>query len=368
MSLMATPKTFQIAVSLPTFLPQAPTQRNWKYKEEKDIGYKYFKTNDVEGEPNTNYSYNETANAVCRLVNPAREITAREIETLGEIFKGAKVKDELEPKKVELFLNTYGQIGLADYARREKFSRPFTPDQGEMTGQQFASLCGIHPRFVENIEKVRKENPKEWATRLMRLQWGREIPFSWIQKDLFELNYVILILASLQKNYTSQKSIYSLENKWGKERNRFLLATDRAVVPFGKNETYRPQDSKIWSIEERILEAEWEKFASNLNRFITPISRNVFSTQAREKIALENCGIETWIVCSIVQSQASFTQKRCANPTCQKPFFPRRAIKRFCGSACESTVRTRRNRAKNKKKSSGKSQKKAQAKGKKKNG
>ena len=39
----------------------------------------------------------------------------------------------------------------------------------------------------QNVEKFRKQNKDDWRKRILRIQWGLEIPFSWIQKDLFAL-------------------------------------------------------------------------------------------------------------------------------------------------------------------------------------
>lgn len=366
MSLMATPKPFQITVSLPTLQPIAPTRRDWIYKEDKNLGYRYFKTDEVEGEENDLYRFSETANALLRLVNPAREVTAEEIEKSGGFLRGARIKENLEPKEIEKFLNSYGQIGRADYSRREKFSRAFTPDGGEMTAQQFASICGIHPNYLANIEKERKTKPDQWRKRIIRLHWGTEIPFDWIEKDLFDLARTVRILSALEKDYIGDKPFFYLENKWGKARNRFLIASERVAVPLGKDENYKPQDRDLWTVSERILSAEWENFANNLNRFVSPVTRLVFATDSRERIARDNVGIETWLICSIVQTRAKFAEKRCANEKCQRQFFNERSHKRFCSTACESTVRTRRFRAKQKN-SSGKSQKKKKAKGKKTN-
>lgn len=366
MSLMGTLKPLRIAVALPPALPKYPTIRKWIYKEDKDLGYRYFITEDLVGKENTKFLPSETANALTRLVNPSRAITAKEVEELGGLFKGASVRDDLEPKEVENFLNLYGQIGRADYARREKLSRPLTLDQGELSAEQFKVLCGSSERGLTGVRKEIKENPKAWRERVKRLAEGVEIPFSWIEKDLFDLAKTVRILGALEKNWEKSVPFFSLTIKRGWELNRFLLGADLVVVPFGKDEHYKPL-SDLWSVPERIINAQWEGLATNLNRFVSPVSRNVFSTQARDEIAKSNSGIETWLICHIAHTLAKFSDKKCANPDCQKPFFNERRLKRYCDTPCQNTERSRRNRAK-KKNSSAKGQKKKQTKGRKPNG
>jgi len=365
-SLMGTLKPLRIAVALPTASPQYPTIRKWIYKEDKALGYRYFITEDKEAKKNWAFLPSETASALLRLVNPSREITAKEVEELGGLFKGASVRDDLEPKKVEEFLNLYGQIGRADYARREKLSRPLTLDQGELSAEQFKVLCGASERGLVGIRKEIKENPQAWRNRVRRLADGLEIPFSWIEKDLFDLAKSVRILGALEKNWERGVPFYSLTIKRGSELNRFLIGADLVVIPFGKDERYQPL-SDLWSVRERVIEAQWEGLASNLNRFVSPVSRNVFSTKARDEIAEGNSGIETWLICHITQTTAKFAERRCLNRSCQKFFFNERKVKRFCSDSCATTQRSR-NRREREKNSSGKSQKKAQAKGKKKNG
>jgi len=365
-SLMETLKPLRIAVALPPSAPKYPTIRKWIYKEDKDLGYRYFITEDIEGKENQKFLPSETANAVTRLVNPFREITAKEVEEeWGGYFTGTFVKEDLEPKEVEKFLNLYGQIGRADYSRREKLSRPFTLDQGELSAEQFKTLCGASERGLTGIRKEIKENPKAWRMRVRRLAEGVEIPFSWIEKDLFDLAKTIRILGALEKNWVKGVPFFSLTIKRGWELNRFLLGAELVVIPFGKNERYQPL-SDLWSVSDRAINGQWEGLAKNLNRFVSPVSRNVFSTQARDEIAQSNSGIETWLVCYIAQTSAKFAEKKCANPSCQRPFFNEKRTKRYCSTSCQNTVRSRKFRDK-KKNSSGKSQKKSKAKGQKKN-
>lgn len=367
-SLMDTPKPFQITVALPSASPKYPTVRKWSYKEDKALGYRYLESREVQGKQNTLYLFSETANALLSLVNPARDFTAEEIKRWGDDAKGFTIKDDLEPIKVQDFLNRYGQIGRADYARREKFSRAFTPDGGELTAQQFAQLCDIDPRLIPNIEKFRKQNKDDWRKKILRIQWGLEIPFSWIQKDLFDLASTVRILASLEKHWESGNPIYYLKPVRSKALRAFLLASERVSVPFGKDENFKPLDTK-WSISERLIESDWEKFAGNLNRFISPITKNLVSTEKRDQIELDNVGIETYLIFSILQTTAEFAERRCANPSCNKQFFFERSTKTYCEESCQTTARVKRWRANKKKKnSSAKGQKKKQTKGRKPNG
>lgn len=360
MSHMETLKPLHLTVALPSALMSFPTIRKWTYIEEKELGYRCFITEDLSGKENRTFLPSETANALTRMVKPSRAITAKEVESMGNLFQGASVRDELDPKEVEEFLNRYGQIGRADYARRERISRPFTSDQGELSAEQFKYLCGATEKGLSGIKREIKENPKAWRMRVQRLAQGVEIPFAWIEKDLFDLAKTVRILGALEKNWEKGTPFYSLKLKRGKQLNRFLLGSDLVALPFGKDENFKPL-SDLWNVSNRIINSQWEGLANNLNRFISPVSRNVFSTKAREQIAQENSGIETWLICHIAQTTAEFSEKRCENPDCQILYFRERRTKRYCTTSCQNTERSRRNRAR--KNSSGKSRKRKEAKG-----
>ena len=62
--------------------------------------------------------------------------TAEEIKKWGDEAKGFTIKEDLEPIKVQEFLNRYGQIGRADYARHFHTGEPghSLPQTGRQRG------------------------------------------------------------------------------------------------------------------------------------------------------------------------------------------------------------------------------------------
>lgn len=375
-SLMETDKALKLTVALPVTPSPLPRLRKWVYKVDEEINYHFFESREVEFEEQDLFQWNETADALLNLVEPVRGLTAEEKEFWGEEEREFKAtllaRDVTKPEKIADFLNRYGQIGLADDLRRARLSRSFTPDGGELTFQQFQSLCGLSYYRNSDLEAKRikalkrKFNDRQYRMeRVNRILWGMEIPFAWVEKDLFDLYKCVRIFLSLDKKYISSDSSYfSISLTRGKLLRRFLLASQLVALPEGKEEDYKPLSS-LWNIPNKRIENAWTEFANNLNRFLSPISRKTVSTEEMLFKAREVVGLETWITYSFLESRAQYSEIPCQNYKCQKPTIRIRSTKRFCSEACQSTVRGRKHRAKN---SSGKSQRKVKAKGKKKNG
>jgi hypothetical protein len=373
-SLMATSKALKLSVALPPAPIGAPRLRQWALKEDKEIGYRYLESRDLEFKAQDFLVWNEVADALLNLVEPIRELTLEEKKRYGE-GESFTMRDETSPDQILSFLNTYGQVGLADYNRRASFLRPFTLDGGELTSEQFRALVNLpHYKKESDRKKQARALKEKFANhsyrfeRLNRISWGFEIPLVWVERDLFDLYKCVRIILALDKNYTKENIPYfSLTMTQSRALRNFLLASQKVAVPLGKSEDYKYLKSNRWKIDDKVVKAEWEKFAINLNRFLTPISKNSVYSDLSLKESQKTLGVETWLAYKMLESRADYSEKVCQRAKCGKPYVGQRNTKRFCSKSCATTQRVQIWKEK-KRNSSGKSRKKAQAKGKKKNG
>lgn len=370
MSLMATRNPSQLGVSLPNASPFLPTLREWRFSTDFEGGFRFLEAKAPQAgerfQTQSKYTFNEVASELLGLVEPIRLMTAQELEKQG-LGAGWGIREELEPSEVVGFLNRFGQIALGDYLRRAQLQRPYTLDKGELTPEQALSLFGIHQKYFPRVAKVFKEEPNKWRLMIRKIQSGDLIPFAWVEKDLLDLARCIRILLSLDKNYKEGETYWSLPTTHSRKRRRFLLASELVFVPRGKDEEYRELE-KFWLVDERKVEAEWQKFAFNLNRFLTPITFNAVKREIGNENLQKSLGIETWLAYEILKSRASLADKRCERKDCQRQFVALKSTRRYCSDTCSGVERNRKAREQERKKnSSGKSQKKKKAKGKKAN-
>lgn len=313
---------------------------------------------ELEGSENTAFTFNETATALGRLIAPIREMTATELKAFPH-FEGWFVLDDLEPDKILQFINQYGQIGLADYHRRDKFNLPMTRTSQGLGVEQFCALVGIiSPKQVQQAKAYFKKNPQDLMKRTLRIYWGTEVPLVWIEKDLRELFKCVRILEILKNKKTQS---FNLEQ--GAELRRLISASDRApfVIPFGKNSgTYLPTSPK-WDFPQRQREALVNDFVSNVNRFLQPVTRYPIRTEAIEAKNFQNCGIETFLIESLLATDTQFKEGLCKKPSCRRPYYQQRSTKEFCSTECATAERVKKHREK-KKVSVQKARKKATAK------
>ena len=372
-SFMETDKALQLGVAFPAVPIAFPRLRKWVLKEDKEIGYQYLENREIEYQPQDLFVWNEVANALLNLVEPIRELTVEEKKIYGE-SEDLTARDSTPSEKIVSFLNTYGQVGLADYHRRLKFNRPHTTDRGELTPEQFRVLVDL-PDYQRKIDREKQskalaskfQDNKFRLERINRISWGYEIPLNWVERDLFDLYKCVRILLALRENQDEFDSpLFSLTLKRSRALRRFLLASQRVAVPLGEGEDFRYLKDKRWQISDKIIETEWEMFVWNLNRFLFPITKNVIYTQKSLEQSNLTMGVETWISYQMLQSEARYSEGICLNPKCQKAYVGQKITKKYCDTACATTARSRKFRAK-KKNSSGRSQKKAKAKGKKRN-
>jgi hypothetical protein len=336
---MRTANSLHLSVTLPTAPLCAPMLKKAKLVE-LDFGYRAV-SYDLTGEPNEGFKFNDTATALGRLIAPIREMTAQELTKFPE-FQGWFVLENLEPSKVIEFLNVYGQIGLADYGRREKFNLPRTKTSQGLEVEQFCALVGVH--HLSQIQKAKtyfKKNPEDLAKRILRIWWGTEVPMAWVERDIRELFKCVRILEIL-KNKKAQE--FNLEQ--GPELRRLIHASDKApfVIPFGKDSgNYRPTSDK-WNLPIRHRQALVNDFASNVNRFLQPITRYPIRTEVVNEKNAQNCGIETFLIQSIFSTDTQFKEGLCKRPSCRRPYYKQRSTREFCSTSCATAQRVKKHR------------------------
>lgn len=371
MSLMATRNPYQLGVSLTNASPFFPTVREWRFATDFEGGFRFIEAKAIPAgekfEIQSDYTFNELATHLLGFVEPIRLMSPQELEKQG-LGTGWGIREDLEPSEVVNFLNHFGQIALGDYLRRAQLQRPHTLDKGELTPEQALSILGIHQKYLPKVKKVFKEEPNKWRLMIRKIQSGDLIPFAWVEKDFLDLAKCVRILLKLEKNYNEGETYFSLPITHSEKLRRFLVASELVFVPRGREEEYRKLD-EFWLVDKRKIEAEWQKFAFNLNRFLMPITFNAVKREIQSEILQKSLGIETWIIYEWLRSKASLLDKRCERKDCQNQFVALRSIRLYCSDTCSGVERNRKAReSKGKKNSSGKSRKKKKAKGKKKDG
>ena len=334
---MATTKPFHLTVSLRP-RPIFPAIRQATFKVEKKIGFRYFEYGEnVEIQDMKPLS--ETMEAVLNLITPARALTEKELEE-WQVSKdsGWLAEDDLEPLMVEEFLNTYGQIGLANYLRREAMNNLITP-------QVFIGKGRIAYRYLEELQK---EDSALFRKRIRRIYSGEIIPFSWVEDDLRRLAKCIRMKVAIDKNRSEGYEEISLTHS--KQLRRIIHAWGKSglAIPLNKDSgNYLPQKTS-WLISEREKEFILQDFVSSINNFLRPISQAI-TTEATEEIAQKNSGIETAICYEIFSRIEPLLERICVNPKCKKPFLIQRSTKTYCSNRCADYVRLKEWKAKNKK-------------------
>jgi hypothetical protein len=334
---MATTKPFHLTVSLRP-RPIFPSIRQATFKVEKKIGFRYFEYGEnVEIEDMKPIS--ETMEAVLNLISPARALTEKELSE-WQVCKesGWLAEDDLEPLVVEEFLNTYGQIGLANYYRRETMNNLMTP-------QVFIAQARIPYKYLDILKK---EDSAIFRKRIRRIWSGEIIPLSWVEDDLRRLAKCIRMKVAIDKNRSEGYEEISLTHS--KQLRRMIHAWGKSglAIPFHKDSgEYLPQKS-TWLLSERQKEFIFQDFVSSINNFLSPISKAI-TTEATEEISQKNSGIETAICYEIFSRIEPLLERICANPKCKRPFLIQRSTKTYCSTRCADYVRHKEWKARNKK-------------------
>ena len=339
---MNTAKSLLLGVTLPVTPIPFPALKQAKLLTETEFQYQAI-TYPIAGEIQYSYTFNEIATELSKVISPVRALTVKELEQFGHLgFELAL--DNLEPKKVLDFINRFGIVGVSDYSRREKLSRPMTIDKGELTAEQFISLVGI----IGEKERAKtrayfRKNPDELRKKAMRLWWGTEVPFSWIEQDLRDLYRCIRILEILKP-----KKDFEFNLTRSPELRRLITASDKAPfeIPYRKDSgTYRTLDTK-WDISQAQRESLVNTFATNINRFLQPITRQPLQTQAQRETNQLTFGIEPFVIYSILTTQGGFKGAFCKKEDCRIFFYRQRITKEYCSDPCAGAQRQKKHRAK----------------------
>jgi hypothetical protein len=200
----------------------------------------------------------------------------------------------------------------------------------------------IHPKGIEQTKAYFKKNPDEFFKRMLRIYFGTEIPFVFVQKDLRDLFRCVRILEILK---SKEEKRFDLRN--GAELRRLMYASDMApfVIPRGKDSgRYKELDPK-WQISKTQKEGLVNNFASNVNRFIQPITRFPLQTEVQAQINQRAFGVETFLVYSILMTEGEFREKFCIKETCGRPFYAQRSSREYCSTECNNADRQKRYRA-----------------------
>jgi hypothetical protein len=334
---MRTANSLHLSVTLPTAPLCWPIAKKAKLVE-LEFGYRAI-SYEMQGLENRTFKFNETATALGRLIAPIRELTATELKAFPEL-EGWFVLDDLDPSKILDFINRYGQIGLADYNRRDKFNLPMTKTSRGLSVEQFCSLVGVID--TSQIQKAKiyfKKNPDDLMKRTMRIFWGTEVPMAWIEKDIRQLFRCVRILEILKK-----KKSQSFNLEQSPELRRLIHASDKTpfIIPFGKDPgNFRPLDSK-WNLPQMHRKTLVDEFNTNVNRFLQPITRYPIHTEELVARNLQNCGIETFLIQSLLATDTQFREGFCRRPSCRRPFYKQRSTKECCSDQCATALRVKK--------------------------
>ena len=315
-----------------------PAIRQATFKEVKKIRYRYFEYSenvDIQDSP-----ISDTIEAVLNLITPARALTEKELaEWQVSKESGWLAIDDLEPKTVEDFLNTYGQIGLANYYRREAMTRLLTP-------VTFASAVGINKvEFITTLKSEWSKDSKVYFQRIQRIHDGLEIPFKWVEDDLRRLAKIIRVKVALDKNKSEGYEEIYLENS--KQLRRLIHALGHSGMPipeYKDSGNYAPLSNK-WVLSERKKVAYLNQFISEVNGFLSPVSKAIYS-EANKVLAQKNSGIETAICHYLFSRIEPLSQAICKNDLCRKVFIMHRTDQEFHSQQCATNYRVRKHRGK----------------------
>ena len=341
--LMHTANPLLLGVTLPVTPIPFPALKQARLVIETDYPYQAI-SYPLDGQAQEAFTFSETATALAKVISPVRALTVKELETYGAFFETALALDSLEPEKVLAFINRFGIVGVADYSRREKFSRPMTLDKGELTSEQFCALVGIiGTREQAKTKAYFKKNPDELRKKAMRFHWGTEVPFAWIEKDLRDLYRCIRILEILK-----EKDEFQFNLKQSQELRRLIWASDKAPfeIPYRAGAgTFKPSNDK-WNFSQRHREDLVNTFVTNINRFLQPITRTPLQTQTQSETNRHFFGIEPFIIYSILSTQGGFKGAFCKRTECRIFFYRQRVTREYCSDSCAGALRQVKHRAK----------------------
>lgn len=362
---MTTPKALKLRVTLPSLAIPYPRIRKASLGQE---GVFEFVEYSDDGQSFSKYSHNETANELLRLIEPHRQLTVKELDQLLNITEKSEKLDsklvgvfeipDLNTEKILAFINTYGQMGLANLSRREKFERRMTKDGFEMSVDEFCAR--IAPKY--NLSRTfaneyYNKNPKKLYEHCEAIVRGLRVPLRWIEQDIRATGRAIKAIAFLNERHKKDDERF-IPLDGVKALRNFLGAIDQAPfeIPRGKSASEIHKFHPAWKIEPQQVERLVATFLSEINSLLQPLTRSPL--QSDLKPLTQNFCVESYLLYSILTTESQFVERYCQKSDCGRPFYPERSTRTYCSTRCGDYVRQKEHREKKKKVSTSSSGKK----------
>jgi endogenous inhibitor of DNA gyrase (YacG/DUF329 family) len=314
------------------------------------------------GKTVASHSYNKMAGELLALIEPLRQLTIAELdESLGltppqgeegqnrKLINTFKARD-FDQDKVLAFINTYGQMGRANLARREKFERRVTIEGYEMSVDEFCSrIAPGHRLSRTQAEEYYQANKKKLKEHCWAIATGARVPWHWIEADIRTTGRAIRALAVINEySKTRGKRFIPLED--GDMLRDFLGAIEKAPfeILYPKKGHQIQRQSPAWKPEPKKVEQLVASLLSDINALLQPLTRTPLQSDF-DRIAVDyeaNYCVESYLLYSILTTDSHFIERPCLN--CGRPTFAERSTRIFCSPRCGASVRQKRHRQKKK--------------------
>lgn len=351
---MTMPKELRLRVTLPALDSPYPRLRTAKFGQEGVFQFIEYSDDDQRV---SRISHSQIASELLRLIEPQRQLTRRELDELLNVtpqtpstenskLVGVFEIPDLDRNKVLLFINTFGQMGLANLSRREKFERRITRDGFEMSVDEFCSR--IAPRKILSrslAEKYYKDNKNKLREHCEAIVLGTRVPWYWVEQDIRVTGQAIKAIALLNESHRKRaESSIPLED--GNALRDFLGAIEQAPfeIPRGKKASQIHIRHSAWKIEPQKVELLVGSLLSDINSLLQPLTRSPLQTSL--KPVTKNFCVESYLLYSILTTESRFVERFCQKSECGRPFYPERSTGVYCSKACGDAVRQKRHRQK----------------------
>jgi len=358
-ALMTMPKALRLRVTLPRLA--TPYPRLPKATLGQEGVFRFIEYSDT-GKTVASHSYNKMAGELLALIEPLRQMTIAELDkSLGltppqgaeeqnrKLINTFKDRD-FDQDKVLSFINTYGQMGRADSARREKFERRVTIEGYEMGVDEFCSrIAPGHILSRTQAEEYYQANKKKLREHSEAIATGARVPWHWIEADIRTTGRAIRALAVINE-YAKRRGEISIPLEDGNALRDFLGAIEKA--PFEIHYPRKPSQTQMthpaWKTEPEKVERLVATLLSDINTLLQPLTRTPLQSDFG-RIAVDygwNYCVESYILYSILTTDSHFIERPCLN--CGRPTFAERSTRIFCSPRCGASVRQKRHRQKKK--------------------
>ena len=310
----------------------------------RSFGYHFIKySGDIYSVEEDGLYLEDIANAVLKLITPARKLTQEERDFLEITGDGSSwlALDDLDREEVATFLTNFGMVGLANYERRDSLRHI-------RSASDFISKVGISSNYLPILENEISLDPNALNQRIFRIVKGDEIPFNWIEDDLRVLARCIRMIAALDQSEEMWWETGEISLKQNKNLRRMIHAWSPifAIPDYKDSGDFLPL-SPLWIHKNPELMVQ--DFISKLNKFLLPLSKHAILTDRTIEIQDQNFGLETALVSYLfLNKSVRFFQKSCKYSKCGRLFFPVRITKEFCSDTCGTNDRVARKRARDK--------------------